>query len=140
LIESDLTAKTNHDYDDLSHDDLVSICNTRGLDVVGSTETLRQRLIDRDHNATEVSPLSCPSSSCSSFRSLAQVFTNTPAAALTTPKKYREITIETLGLTPSKFTPAGVPMVSGEVLRGLAGKDLFGDRKSSSFLLRFPCS
>lgn len=45
------------------------------------------------------------------------------------PKKYREITIETIGLTPTKFTPAGVPMVSGEVLRALSGKDLFGDRK-----------
>lgn len=52
------------------------------------------------------------------------------------PKKYREITIETLGLTPSKFTPAGVPMVSGEVLRELSGSDLFGDREfpSSPFL------
>lgn len=42
-------------------------------------------------------------------------------------KKYREISIETIGLQPQDFTPTGVPQVSASVLKSLAGKDLFGD-------------
>lgn len=40
---------------------------------------------------------------------------------LEAPKKQREITIRSIGLTPQVFTPAGVPAVSGPVLRQLAG-------------------
>jgi hypothetical protein len=44
-------------------------------------------------------------------------------------KKYREITIETVGLTPSEFTETGLPQVSASVLKKLAGKNLFSDGK-----------
>ena len=46
-----------------------------------------------------------------------------PAAAARRPQltKYRDISIFTLGMTPTKFTKAGAPAVSMEVLNDLAG-------------------
>lgn len=42
-------------------------------------------------------------------------------------RKYREITIRSVGLTPKVFTPQGQPQVSAALLKKLAGKDVFGD-------------
>lgn len=36
-------------------------------------------------------------------------------------KKHRELTISTLGMSPKKFTAAGAPAVSMDVLNDLAG-------------------
>jgi hypothetical protein len=47
--------------------------------------------------------------------------------AVQPPKKYREITIKTLRLTPLEFTPTGIPQVSATVLRKMAGKNPFGE-------------
>lgn len=45
----------------------------------------------------------------------------------TMPKKKREITITTIGLKPTDFTPTGIPQVSAAVLKKLSGKNVFGD-------------
>jgi hypothetical protein len=42
-------------------------------------------------------------------------------------KKYREVIIETIGLTPKDFTPTGIPQVSASVLKKLAGKNIFSE-------------
>lgn len=42
-------------------------------------------------------------------------------------KKHREITIETIGITPIEFTDTGLPQCSAAVLKRLAGKNLFGE-------------
>jgi hypothetical protein len=47
----------------------------------------------------------------------------------TMPRKFREITISTIGLTPTDFTPTGQPQVSAAVLKKLSGKNVFGDGK-----------
>jgi hypothetical protein len=49
------------------------------------------------------------------------------ATNATVPKKYREITITTIGLKPTDFTPTGQPQVSAAVLKKLSGKNVFGD-------------
>jgi hypothetical protein len=43
------------------------------------------------------------------------------------PKKKSDITINSLCITPLKFTPAGCPMVSSAILKELSGSDVFGD-------------
>jgi hypothetical protein len=43
------------------------------------------------------------------------------------PKKYREITITTIGMKPAEFTPTGVPQVSAAVLKKLSGKNVFSE-------------
>jgi hypothetical protein len=45
---------------------------------------------------------------------------------LTMPKRFRDITITTIGLTPTDFTPTGQPQVSSAVLKKLAGRNLLG--------------
>lgn len=66
LLESDKAGQAQHQYDEIDHDDLVSICNSRlfvtcylliplrGLDVVGSTESLKQRLVESDTKSSQV--------------------------------------------------------------------------------------
>jgi len=49
----------------------------------------------------------------------------------TAPKKHKELRVTTIGLTPTDFTPSGVPQVSANVLKKLAGKNLFGDEKDA---------
>ena len=39
-------------------------------------------------------------------------------------KRFREVTVRSLGMRPTKFTAAGLPAVSVDVLRALAGKQL----------------
>ena len=54
--------------------------------------------------------------------------TVTEIAHLQTPKRNLEFTIESFGMKPTQFTPAGVPQVSNAVLRELSGKsDFTGD-------------
>lgn len=45
----------------------------------------------------------------------------------TMPKKYRDMIITTIGLTPTDFTPTGIPQVSASVLKKLSGQNVFGD-------------
>ena len=53
---------------------------------------------------------------------------STPTNA-TLPKKYKDITITTIGLKPKDFTPGGSAQVSAAVLKKLSGKNVFGDGK-----------
>jgi hypothetical protein len=46
------------------------------------------------------------------------------------PKKFTEILLTTLGMTPTDFTPTGVPQVTASVLQKLAGKNVFGEGKT----------
>jgi hypothetical protein len=48
-------------------------------------------------------------------------------ASVELPKKYREVVVKSIGLTPTDFTPLGTPQVSAAVLKKLSGKDIFGD-------------
>lgn len=50
-------------------------------------------------------------------------------------RKYREITIETVGLTPVEFTETGLPQVTASVLKKLSGKNLFSDGKDYSCIV-----
>jgi hypothetical protein len=41
------------------------------------------------------------------------------------PKKYVDIMIPTIGMTPLEFTPSGAPQVSSAILKKLSGKNVF---------------
>ena len=53
------------------------------------------------------------------------------------PKKYREISISTLGMTPVDFTGTGLPQVTSAVLKKLAGKNVFSEGNCSLSLVFF---
>ena len=61
---------------------------------------------------------------------------STPSNA-TLPKKYKDITITTIGLKPKDFTPGGSAQVSAAVLKKLSGKNVFGDGKYLHYICNF---
>ena len=107
-------------FQSLSHDALVDMCNSRGLSDDGSTAQLIQRLTSdsqhvqkaaKEHDRLEADRLELGDK----------------------PKKWRDITITSLDLTPTEFSPARTPQVSAAVLRKLAGTNLFGDEKDAVY-------
>jgi DNA polymerase family A/SAP domain len=84
----------------------------RGLSSEGTKAQLVKRLTDDTLYLMSLDDSNSSSSSSSS------------AAAAEPPvkvSKYRDVTITSLGITPLKFTKTGLPAVSMDVLRGLAG-------------------
>eukprot|EP01034_Spumella_vulgaris_P022490 gene22490-28618_t len=94
-------------------------CTARGLDNLGSKEQLIEIYL-----ASEL----LASSNIVKESDLTNVDENQNGLM---PKKYREISVTTMGLTPKDFTPTGMPQVSAAVLKKLAGSNLFGDEKDA---------
>lgn len=103
-------------FDTLEEQQLMEMCVSRGLPHHGTKEELADRLtkdsIFVQQMANEHDQLE-------------------EKVVLSKPKKWKEITITTLGLDPIDYSPAGTPQVSATVLRKLAGTDLFGDEKDA---------
>ena len=97
---------------------LHDICAVRGLAVEGTKEMLVQQLVDDDAYKKSMS---------SSLEEAKE------AKAPEKLKKYREITIKTIGLKPLDYTPAGSAQVSATILKKLAGQNLFGEEKDMVF-------
>lgn len=94
-------------------------CEARGLDSSGAQDELIERFLDSEPPAAEAE--------------------DDAAAAM--PKRQREISITTIGMPPTDFTPGGQPQTSAAVLKKLAGANLFGDgeRCLSSVVCRVSC-
>eukprot|EP00605_Chrysophyceae_sp_TOSAG23-4_P000645 GSChrysophyteH1.ASY1.ANO1.726.1 assembled CDS len=102
LMEHDSTfgtaQKFRKAFEAMSHDFLVDACCSRGLNDEGTKEQLVQRLTDDSIRRERLH-------------------------LVQKPKKWREITINSLGLTPTDYSPAGTPQVSATVLRKLTYKE-----------------
>jgi len=125
LLENDVSnADTNSDggglYGNMPAEELMDVCIARGLSwSKGSVEEERASMLAVLHRdalyVQEVNTAAIESS----------------GKSIDKPKKYREITISTLGVTPEDFTPSGQPQVSAPVLRKLAGSDVLGPEEEA---------
>jgi hypothetical protein len=126
--------------DNMAVDELEDICKTRGISIPHNADkstliNLLQQdmdllkkgnlIIDEKNNMLMTQLLKGPatkgSSSASSTSSPDEEEENISSKL----KKYREISITTLGMKPSAFTPTGVPQVSASVLKKMAGSNPF---------------
>jgi len=108
-------------YRDMSVESLMDICVARGLSNQGTKEEMLERLaLDAQYT-----------------QQITQEYDKAEAAAkgikMDKPKKFREISIKTIGLTPIDFTPAGSPQVSAGVLKKMAGTNPFSDGADVAF-------
>lgn len=117
--------------------DMKDECRKREIKVTGTRAALLKRLMEDDYktktaNMTEaelnqeceVKGISASGTRDEKVVHLQQDFAfQQTLQDITTaaPKKQREITIRSIGMTPQVFTPAGSPAVSAAVLRQLAG-------------------
>jgi len=128
LLESDVVNESvpgphgGGRYEAMRDGDLIDICIARGIswDESGGDVELRR------------------ASLLGALRTDAIYMQEMNAAALASsgktldkPKKFREITIKTIGMTPIEFTPAGTPQVSAAILRKLAGTDVLGPEEDA---------
>lgn len=97
-----------------SHESLIDMCSSRGLNDEGTTNDLIMRLTV--HSASV-------QAATAQQDKLEEERLNIAESGK--PKKWREITISTIGLTPTDFSPAKTPQVSATVLRKLSGHNLF---------------
>jgi len=104
-------------FQDLPHETLIDMCNSRGVSDDGTREELVERLTSdslfvqkaaNEHDRKEATQMELRGA----------------------PKKWREITINTIGLTPTEFSPARTPQVSAAVLRKLAGSNLEDEKNA----------
>ncbi len=117
--------KVVQDLSTESIESLIEKCTSRGLPIEGNRGDLLKAYAKNEVNAKKKFDELDVSSSDGQLD-------NGQAADI---KKYREITIETIGLTPKDFTPTGIPQVSAAVLKRLAGKNLFGEGEKISTLV-----
>jgi hypothetical protein len=115
-LKDALTKRESDRYNAMPESDLTDICRAKGLPCDNKNQMIgdlvddflfhadmQQEKVKLDQRQLEAAKLVEP------------------------PKKYREITIKSLRLTPSDFTPTGIPQVSASVLRKMAGKNPFGE-------------
>lgn len=133
---------------EFSIEEMEERCTQRGLESGGSKEDMVKAYLVSEALAgakvaakakREAKKLAAAEDSANSadgmVASSSAMENNVPSAAATEggnvnatmPKKYREITITTIGLKPTDFTPTGIPQVSSAVLKKLSGKNVFGD-------------
>ncbi len=105
-------------FDLLSEEVLVDMCKSKGLSSEGKLEKLVDRLIQ---DAVFVQRLAMEQDKLE-----AEIQTKKPS-------KWKEITVKSIGYTPTDFSPAGTPQVSAAVLRKISGSNLFGDPKDAVY-------
>jgi DNA polymerase I len=105
-------------FDTLSEEELIDMCKSRGLSSDGKIDKLIDRLTQDS--------LFVQRMASEQDKREAEISTKKPS-------KWKEITIKSLGLTPTDFSPAGTPQVSAAVLRKLSGTNLFGDPKDAVY-------
>lgn len=118
----------------LEYDDLLQRCIARGLDIDGFEQIDVARIFVSSEVAASKKNAKAKKLNDNLEIPLSQETTNTnivpsEAPAVQGVKKYREITIKSIGIKPTDFTGTGQPQVSAAVLKKLAGKNLFGDGK-----------
>lgn len=117
LMDSDVSGPLR--FEDMSVEALTNIMHSRGLYQPNMVYT-KEKLVtiiqeDSDFVAT--------------YQGLKDKADAITQEEMVKPKKFREISIKSIGMEPLEFTPAGTPQVSAAVLRKLAGQNLFGDDK-----------
>lgn len=140
LRESFMTTKHSQipidDFDAMSTVDLCHACIARGLDDTGNRKALLERLKADSafvlEMLTTTSPSPLPSVEYKTIsealeavvkgdagRSLKKILEDIKAKKQVS--RHFEVTIRSIGMSPEKFTDAGAPSVTADVLRKLAG-------------------
>eukprot|EP00981_Chlorochromonas_danica_P006017 scaffold1244_cov162-Ochromonas_danica.AAC.53 len=122
-----------------SFDELLEMCTARGIEVGDdSQETLVEKYMASEAAASKKTSKKAKIPSGEEL-GVNPVNTTLITGAVTqqsvtsSVKKYREITIRSVGLTPSTFTPTGLPQVSASLLKKLAGKNVFGEESEAKW-------
>ena len=128
IKDADIGSYEGKKYTDMTTDDLMDICIARGLEWQnGSGIDERESMLE----ALKIDAEFIASMDAEHLQRVSQ------AVELDKVKKHREITIKSLGMTPSEFTPAGTPQVSAAILRKLAGTDVLGPEEDAVWGLAY---
>lgn len=122
------------DFDTMTDDELREVCISRGLPVEGNRKTLLERIrqdvsftlellssnndISADGYKRVTAALEAAAASDGGV--LKDIMDNLKAKSQEEPK-FVDVTVTSLGMTPSKYTAGGAPSVTADVLRALAG-------------------
>lgn len=125
---------TQDDFDKMSDDELKQVCISRGLPSEGNRKNLQERIRQdisftlellsnndtgsADGYKTVTAALEAAAKNDGSV--LKEIMDNLKTKSQEEPK-YIDVTVTSLGMTPSKFTAGGAPSVTTDVLRNLAG-------------------
>ena len=123
------------DFEEMDDESLRDACAVRGLSDRGSRNTLLKRIREDTQYANELLSANMPRDS-DSFLKLSEALSHAMKSDKTgtiadimeaveakqrTESKYIDVTIQSIGMTPEKFTAGGAPSVTADVLRSLAG-------------------
>lgn len=131
-------ADGNNLFESISLDTLEDICKTRGISIPENADKAllihllqsdmdllkKGGLIIDEKNNLVMTPITRALNSNTSLGALSIDDENISSRL----KKYKEISLTTLGMKPITFTPTGVPQVSASVLRKMAGPSPFDEK------------
>lgn len=128
-------------------EEILELCDRRGLSTTGTVEELVAEYLRSEAQATAKEVQKAKRAAKQAAKEAAkeveatgtapipetpavsaeETETKSGASVVARPKKWREITIKTIGLKPAEYTPTGAAQVSTAVLKKLAGRNVFSE-------------